>query len=173
MVSDTTPQIVLRPHSLCPLNVGQRYSVTICFPAHPPSVSGIPTHQVPTSKHTATCTTMYSSPPSVPQQSNTPVPSSNLESAFTNLSINIEFIAEPQAVEKKLLSQEPIRGSSPPLPPTSSPSSESSLTLLLAPTSSPSSEPSLVPAASNEPHHHSASRWVVFCGHVPGIYESA
>lgn len=193
----STPEIALCPRCLCPLNIRQCYMVNFCLPIRPPYPPTVAPNLGP-SNDGAT----YPLPSSAHQQNTAPAPppeptnrsqppeheenhtahgesrrasassSSSLDSAFTQFSINSEFVAELQAAEEAHFSQQPFRASSLPRPPTSSPSTESSLTLSAAPTSSPSTESSLTLSTSDEPPSI-ARRWVVFRGRTPGIYASS
>ena len=60
MASSTPSQVAHCPRCLCPIEIGQSYSVQVCLPAHPSYASGVPNSQVPPNAAT------HTSPPSVP-----------------------------------------------------------------------------------------------------------
>ena len=98
--------------------------------------------------------------------------SSSFDSVFSDLPNNAEFAASLQAVEEKYFSQESSQERSSPPPPISSSPPGFSLTLSAIPSSSPSTESSLTLSGSDEPLS-TARRWVVFYGRVPGVYTSS
>lgn len=197
MSSNGTPNLAFCPRCFCPLDIGRPYLVNVCPPVAPPyspTVHPAPANQLPTGG-----SDVGSSPSSVPQRTDASLPlsqpsthcnsaeheqtqgenrrssaasSSSLDSAFSDFSINTEFEAALKATEEYHFSQQPFQASSPQPPPTSSPSTESSLTPLAVPTSSPSTESSLTLSAPDEPPS-AMRRWVVFRGRVPGVYASS
>ena len=195
----STPEIAFCPRCLCPLNIRQCYKVNFCLPIRPPFPPTVPSNQGPANNGAT-----RPSPPSTHHQNDTSAPppestghpqspdhkgnhiidgesrhsstssSSSLDSAFTQFSINSDFVAELQAAEDAHFAQKPFRASSLPRPPISSPSTESSLTLSATPASSPSTESSLtLSTLTMPPSTARPRRWVVFRGRTPGVYLSS
>ena len=205
MTSNNTPQVAFCPRCLCPLNIREGYAVNFCLPAHPPFPPSAPTNQVPGQNPAAHVTTQLPPPPihhhdvpappyeppsssQPPERGQDPAApgesrrssassSTSYDSAFTQFSIDAEFVAELQAVEDMHFSQQPFQASSLPPPATSSPPAasspptESSPALPSSPTSSLTTESSLAPTEL-EPTS-TARRWVVFQGRAPGVYTSS
>ena len=192
-MSSTTSEVGLCPRCLCAINPHRRYNVDIYFPAHYPFPPNVPTDQP-----LAVETTAHSSPPLSPappyesldeqdpvtHDESRRLSSSSYDSAFTQFSIDAEFAAELTAIGERDLAQQaaqvsarspPTPPASPPLPPTSPPphpTSSPSLTSSSVEGSSPSVEPLSTLPESDEPPF-TARRWVVFRGHIPGIYTSS
>ena len=92
--------------------------------------------------------------------------STDYSAEFDRFSINTEFEAALRQTEAQYFPQETTQAPTP--PPTSSPSTESSLDPSVS-----DEPPSLVPSASDEPSSSPVGRrWVVFRGRVPGVYMS-
>ena len=192
MDSNTCPIIFLCPHCLAPFDIRGCYRIDPFPPAQPIPPPGIRTDLGPVNHLPASNAAARDSPPPEYQRTNTLTPpsqvctcdeaptreqgrdesrrssassSSSLEYAFSDYSVDTEFGVAFQAVEDGYMSQQPLRGNSPP-------STEPTLTLSTAPSSPHSPESSLVPPASGEPSSI-ARCWVVFCGRVPGVYTSS
>ena len=92
---------------------------------------------------------------------------------FSEIEIDTAFVDEFQAIQDSYFSQRPFEPSSqPPSLPPSSPIAETPETLSAMLISSPPAESSMtLPETGELPA--SERRWVVFSGHVPGIYMSS